>query len=338
MGLEILLHIGRHKSGTSSLQSYLHGQADHYRSQGVHYPRAGRTLLRKGRPVTQIAHHQLAHSFLDSDPERAKALQTQVLGMLRAELPRHGRVILSSESFGNLLHPQQILAVRTFLDALEPERITVFAYVREYLDYIVSGYRQRVQNSHDLVALSDFSLLRSRRYSLEFWLEAWRSVGTLVCRRFAREALLNGDVVTDFCLHAGLDLHHGAALAERNPSIGGNLLFVKCALNLLGVSHPSLYARLGEQAVLDPAYRRPFPITEASARLVRERCDWNSTMEQLFGAFALPGFDTYPSCPERLALEDDLAGWAPLLDLVDVAPERIRGLMDQGEAWFQPSI
>ncbi len=245
-------------------------------------------------------------------------------------------MILSSETFGNFHQPQQILAVRTFLEALEPERITVFAYVREYLDYIVSGYRQRVQNSHDLVALSDYPLLRSRRYSLEFWLEAWRSVGTLVCRRFAREALLKGDVVADFCLHAGLDLHHGAPRGERNPSIGGNLLFMKCALNRLGVSHPSLYAWLGEQAALDPAYRRPFPITEASARLVRERCDWNQTMEQLFGAFALPGFDTYPNCPERSALEDDLARWAPLLDLVKVAPDRIRGLMDVGEAWFQP--
>lgn len=336
MGLEIILHVGRHKSGTSSLQAYLHQRADACSAERILYPRAGRTVLCNGQPVTQVAHHALAQSFLDADRRAAGARQRQWLEELRTELHGHDRLIFSSEAFGNLVQPHQIEGVRAFLNALQPERITVVAYLREYLDYINSGYRQRVQSSGDLVALAEYPLLRYHRYSLAAWLAAWRSVGDLRCRRFAREILHQGDVVADFCLQAGLHYQAGVVPEDRNPSIGGNLLFLKCSLNHLGRRHPDLYGLLGAQAALQSAYRRPLAISDAAASRIREQNDWNRTLQGLFGPVPLPSFDQLPSCPEPSALQADLESWQPLLQLTGTRPEEIEALIGAAAAWFEP--
>ncbi len=336
MGLEILLHIGRHKSGTSSLQAYLNSQDLLHRAQGVVYPLAGRSLERHGRLTRQIAHHPLALSFLDKDQITARAYQQQVLSELRAELPRDCRVIFSSESFGNLIQAEQIERLQAFLGELKPDHVSVFAYVREFLDFISSGFRQRVQNSTDLFALSEYAPLRNRHYSLSNWLEAWSRVGTLVCRRFSRDALIDGDVIADFCLHAGLDLHHHLPRSEQNPSIGGNLLFLKCALNRLGRHHPSLYNLMGEQAALQPAYRRPFPISAADAEQIRAGSCWNITLEQLFGSFRMPTFAAMPPCPDLGTLEADLEQFGPLLSLVGTQPHELVALTRESCDWFTP--
>ncbi len=336
MGLEIILHIGRHKSGTSSLQAYLNRQEEHYQTQGVFYPHAGRTLHRNGRLTKQIAHHPLAQSFLGNDPIADRALQQQVLNDLRAELPRHGRVIFSSESFGNLIQPEQIQALQSFLHLLKPDQITVFAYVREYVDFISSGFRQRVQNCNDLFALSEYAPLRNTHYSLANWVNIWGTIGTLMCRRFSRDALIDGDVIADFCLHAGIDLHHGSVRYEQNPSIGGNLLFLKCALNRLGRYHPGLYTQMGLQAALDPVDSRPFPISVADTHRLRTDSSWNRTLEHLFGPFQMKTFATLDPCPDGGKLEADLERFAPLLRLAETRPEEILSLTDEGFNWFRP--
>lgn len=336
MGLEIILHIGRHKSGTSSLQAYLHQQTDRYHGQGILYPRAGRTVVRRGKPVLQIAHHQLALSFLDADRIGAEARQRLWLDELRRELVGQRRMILSSESFGNMVQERQIRALKVFLEELQPERIVVVAYLREYLDYINSGYRQRIQNSGDLVRLADYPLLRIRGYSLAAWLAAWRSLGAMICRHFSREALHQGDVIADFCLHAAIDHHSVSEKMDHNPSIGGNLLFLKCALNHLARHRTDLYTRLAEHACRNAAYRLPLAISADAARRIRASSDWNTTMENLFGSFPLPNFECLPACPEPATLEEDLNTWSPLLESIGTDRQEIVALIPNAATWFRP--
>lgn len=336
MGFEIILHIGRHKSGTSSLQNYLHQHAGIYSSQGTLYPQACRRVRRGDRIVLQMAHHALALSFQNTDRNTAEEQRRQWLGELRKELTGHQRLILSSETFGNFLKRDQIQPLRAFLEALGPERITVIVYLREYLDYINSGYRQRIQNSGDLIALSEYPLLRNPRYSLAAWLAAWQSVGTVVCRHFNRNTLHQGDVVADFCFHTDLEHHHGVYESDRNPSIGGNLLFLKCALNFLGRHRADLYEELGEYAARDPAHRSPLGISKEVALRIREGSDWNTTLNEYFGEVPLPSFENLPPCPEHSTLENDLDSWATLLQRAETVRSEIEALITKADDWFQP--
>lgn len=88
---ELILHIGRHKSGTSSLQDYLFSNQNNLATQGVLYPNAGL--------AGKIAHHDLA-KFLNQnsmDVNKYRNLKRR----FRQETKGFEHIIVSSEEFQN---------------------------------------------------------------------------------------------------------------------------------------------------------------------------------------------------------------------------------------------
>lgn len=66
----IVIHIGRHKSGTSALQDMLFSSKELLEKEGWYYPATG---------MKNIAHHGLAHYFI----EKQKGLLPADPGILR---------------------------------------------------------------------------------------------------------------------------------------------------------------------------------------------------------------------------------------------------------------
>lgn len=142
------VHIGTHKTGTTSIQELLAKNARRLRHHGLLIPTAGRSEPNSG-------HHNIAWELACDarfDP-RLGTLET-VLAELAATPARTPDACISSEDF-ELLHGNAA-ALRRLRDGLEQIGFTprIIMYVRPQADYIESAYAEAVK-AHD-VAFDDF--------------------------------------------------------------------------------------------------------------------------------------------------------------------------------------
>jgi hypothetical protein len=218
---EIHLHIGLNKTGTSSLQDFFSMNADTLRAEGWCYPRAGRDTT---------AHHPLSKR-LKPGPLANDAATREMVAALRTELAGCERAVLSSEDF----HTHVPRGIERIRDALEGHEVRVVLYVREHVAYLASWYQQNVQATHLSCAFDSFCYFT--RKPLFKVADAWGEVfgrDRVTVRLYDRAALHGGDIVQDFAQVIGL----GGDLArfvrkpyESNPSVTGNLLFIKRVVN-----------------------------------------------------------------------------------------------------------
>jgi len=221
----LILHIGRHKSGTSSLQHFLAGNRDWLSQKGILYPHAGCN--------NRIAHHELALQC-NSRLSDGSGIDG-ILAGLKAELaPHHERILLSSEAFQNLTDLSRLKDACSAMglgSGLSLSHIQIVCYVREHLDYAMSGFRQLVQSQTVFVTFDQYA---HRFGDMAPFLHRWQNFGNLSVAWFDRNTLKNGDVVADFCERISIN-PTDIPSSNKNPSIGGNLLVYKLAANRLKI-------------------------------------------------------------------------------------------------------
>lgn len=104
--MRLILHIGRHKSGTSSIQHWLKRNNDLLSTNGILYPKS----FRKG-----VAHHNLVDIL---DPRRSGAADLDfAANQILREVTEEDTIILSSEAFQNV---NDLRHVRRFIDKIGP--------------------------------------------------------------------------------------------------------------------------------------------------------------------------------------------------------------------------
>ncbi|MBQ0957333.1 hypothetical protein KAK06_00045 [Ideonella sp. 4Y11] len=261
-----ILHIGRHKSGTSSLQAYLADHPDRLAAEDILYPRAGRQ---------GIAHHALAgvlqQRSMREDPQRADATLRQFRHDLARELDGRParRVLLSSEAFQNA-RAVDVAA------AFAPRNSSVIVYLREQADYLVSSYQQVVHARQHAADLATYGSGTGVDYDhfLAGWEAAWPGADLQV-GVYARQALLRSNVIDDFFARLGIEVDASDEPQDRNPSIGGALLELKRLLNArLPVDRwpKGVYQAFSQAAGTDPALRLRPALTPQRAEQVRAHC------------------------------------------------------------------
>src|SRR5262245_9279802 len=102
-----ILHIGRHKAGSSSIQNFLALNAKKLQRLGVLYPEIGRTKKHRGRFAGENhwAHHDLVREInndLRADPHLGGWSD---VGKLATSNPDK-KIVISSEGFETLKKPQ----------------------------------------------------------------------------------------------------------------------------------------------------------------------------------------------------------------------------------------
>ena len=313
--MRAILHIGRHKSGTSSLQHFMAGNRDFLAGQGIVYPRAG---SRNG-----IAHHLLAaecnHNLSDGNglPAMVEALRDQTSGF--------DTVLLSSEAFQNLTRLDRLEGVLAALGVTERR---IFCYVREHVDYAVSAFRQYVHRQVDFVTFDDFT---ARLGAMDVFVTRWQQFGDLSIHWYDRKRLHKGDIVEDFLCRAGLPSSHATRLA-MNPSIGGNLLFFKLAANHAGREFLH-YNTLSRLAAEHREFKAPFRITDARATALRAASRYNATLAEHLGTPPeVRSWEAERALPDPDRLEDDLDRIAALETDADFAWIRTR--LETAADWF----
>lgn len=243
--LRLIIHVGRQKTGTTALQRLLHRRRAALVQRGVLYPTAGRRT--QGKLI--IAHHPFAAAVRQA-PDQAREIYRHIL----RECEQEGchTVILSSESFLNL---KPTLLAELLRMEPEPLDVLVIGYLRNPFLFSVSSYAQRVQASH---YSDDFATwLVSHSGSMAALIDQWKDTFKgMRWRYYQRETLLNQSIEDDFLNTAGLaDLladqeAEDFSSAPANPSISGNLIWIKrrineaCVMQKIEETHYTLFGEL----------------------------------------------------------------------------------------------
>lgn len=138
--MRLTLHMGTHKTGTTTIQDTLDRARDLLRGQGVLYPRAGRK--HRGKAYQR-------HRGVSQAPDGSER-QAKVFARLFEEIDNAGcdHVILSCETWcRDTAHPGLLrLLEQARARGLEPEGVL---YLRNRYAYARSHYREWTQNWHN---------------------------------------------------------------------------------------------------------------------------------------------------------------------------------------------
>jgi len=313
----VILHIGRHKSGTSALQSYLFKNRQELYKQGILYPESGR--IGHG-----IAHHKFAYACdykRYSTSKKSRDISQSILGEIR---PQHHTLIISSEAFQIVENKRRI---KKFLKNFKTADIEIICYFREFADYMMSSFRQATQNQTQYRIFEQFL---QHKYDIPKSTKEWSRLGQFRMKWFHPDLLLDGDIIADFCEFTDIPLIENARF-HRNISIGGNLLVFKLITNFIDKQVFS-YKDLDKLASRRPRFSQPFFVSRERIDWARTKNKYNSFLEKQLGEPPLKYWDSYRRLPDYKYLEEDIEIVQRVLPDVDVTS--FQSLIPNSKDWF----
>jgi len=262
---KVILHIGRHKSGTSSLQNFLVRNRLLLEQYDYLYPQTG---------ISSVAHHEIALAFSHKNILKqgaAAILESELIKAFRTELATTTAtsIIVSSEQF-TACNPKHMEELFTGYD------VEVVIYLRDQLSYLASAYAQIVHADTITENIEDYyDTFLSR--NIDYWkfIKRWEGAfgDNVRVVLFDRKALHEGDIVKDFLWRfTSIDIANQSAQAltkDHNPTLGTSLLIYKLYLNRY-LPHPAvkkshLYRQFAEMTS-DKKLSGKFKITRNIAR------------------------------------------------------------------------
>lgn len=212
----LFLHAGPPKTGSTTIQHFMHGNAAAFRRQGLLRPQTG-TLRRRHY------HLDLVEAFAPATPDHP--LRAALAAEIEAE-GRPDRVFVSAEHFASkLTDPVYLDGLIRFCGGIG-YRLHVIAYVRPPAPLLNSLYTEAVKSWRPMVSIDGFldREVRSGRHDSLAFCEALPAQAglDLSLRPFSRAVLKNG-LTADLCAVMGINLT-GTVLAageqETNASPG----------------------------------------------------------------------------------------------------------------------
>lgn len=219
-----LLHLGMHKTGSTSIQQTFAGYADE-RTEYLDLGKANQSafLSRCFDPQAK------ARLFASPDPERRAFGREQARARLRMALEGTTRsVILSGEDLWKLPTRAACEDCVAFLRASVPQ-VDALAYVRAPESYARTMFQQTLRTRP--LRLGEADLVPPYRSRAENWIAALGASPEFVL--FHRDAFHGGDLILDFAHRAGID----AARAPRPARVANVSLSAEATALLYLLRH-----------------------------------------------------------------------------------------------------
>lgn len=266
----IYLHIGRGKTGTTSIQSMMGQCIEHLKSLGVHYIQTDGGSAGHGHQAFAKSLITAMPAYMTPVPD-AEMVQERTLQEMNAS--RFGTLVLSSENFP-LADPAHIKA---FLDQLQyPRTVKVILFARSQDELLESEYNQMVKLKN--VSSSVMTYFETEFEGADFLREAdrWANVfgeENLICEVFDGS---KNNVVQQFlsCLGLPENAFNGVVASKTanddNRSLGLKALTALRLLNEINLNNREhIYAQITRsfQNIDLP----PLLLTTEQARWVRSR-------------------------------------------------------------------
>lgn len=204
----LVLHIGRGKAGSTTLQRAMASNREHLLASGYVWPSSAEQ--------TDWNHIALARAI--SRPASDQSAVEELVAVLHAD---RGKVVVSSEYLFEISAPK-IGRFRATLqrDTRALDRgISIVAYVRDYGDWLLSKYSQEVRKGRWTEDFDAFFAARAPTVSARPALENWASIfgeGALRVRHLSA-SLSAAHLVGDFAAALGLESLVAGANANVSP-------------------------------------------------------------------------------------------------------------------------
>ena len=301
---KLILHIGSHKTGTTTIQRALHDNPQALSAAGFHYVTKG--------------NHAHAHGFL-SPASRDAMLPMGFHLNDPDEFARHlvdhdkDNVIVSSENFSFFFQPD---AIRTLQRIVFPlfRKIQIVCYLRRQDSHAVSHHQEgskpfRTAETQlfgtGLSALPEiegnpFDAYLDYNQRLGMWADAFGE-DNIDLHVFEPGRLKDDDVWLDFCEAISLDPAPFENIQRHNESVGATKFLVGHLCNRWGIREKvkdSLLKRL-------PQDSKHLPSKDAAEAFYSRYRPGNVALAQRFGlsgpeAIFNDSFESYPETPEDL--------------------------------------
>ena len=211
MTLKLILHPGYNKCGSTSIQRYIHLNAETIEQQGFYISDINfrftfdtpKILVRRASPFFYFERMMESQDFSN--------FQKRVESVVKKAERRGSKgIVISSEGLGNNEGRRRGVNIHKILSSYFND-VTVLIYIRRQDDYLLSSWQQwghRLGENLDdhvsqALASSEYSpmYLETAKYFGELYGEANVQVLPLV-----RGGLIKGDLGIDFCSRSGIDV------------------------------------------------------------------------------------------------------------------------------------
>ena len=279
---KMIIHIGRHKTGTTSLQKQLYNDSEILDKNGYVYPR----YFMRGSAHHLVSEQLSSSEFINKTEDQKKECIFEFRNTIYNESPENKTVILSSEAFQNC-NPKYVA------ELLNDFEVQVVFYVREQSAYIASAYLQEVHAKENAINYTKFVNNFYADY-FDFTSKWRRYFPDIKCGIFEKKHLLFGDLVIDFYeKYLGIKLSKERVIKDSNPSLTRRYMAFKEIYNNklsegdLGylIQKDKLYACLAHLSVTDDSGK--FLVSESTASFISKK--FSASNEMFFKTF-LPNY------------------------------------------------
>lgn len=347
MKRNVILHLGAEKTGSTSLQNFMHLNSDQLNDKGFHYCES------LGRPnnrrlclyaMDRDRDTQLHKVFGLHDPMKAEHFADMHGRLFNEEmdsLPGHiHTVILSNEHCrSNLIHEREVDRIRRLTESLGGD-VRILVYLRRQVDMAVSHYSSFLKTANYRPTILPEVSPEIRYFNYRIMLELWEKVFSrewITVRLYAEEGSPGGkDQVADFLSFCGLSEDPGfTPVPPMNQSLDPvaqellrriNTEFPLFNMGELNDARRDLIQYLqarhsGRGRMPDRESARRFQaIFDADNEWIRER--WFPDRTSLFDDC----FDSFPEIEDRPAdFETLFNATLPMLRHLLIENQRLRG-------------
>ncbi len=224
-----ILHIGSEKTGSTSIQQYLHLHRDQLNQKNCTYPQfAG--LISNFRLVL-FAHSVpdadlLALAGVGNDPKSIEKFKqkffnkhTREVQQFQAEYPEDSTVIYSSEHLqSRITRPGDIAGLKSFLEIMY-DSVEIVVYLRRQDRFAMSSHNTAIQGGNKNRFDFDAVNVKGPYYDYAALLKRWAKVfgqDALCVKFFEADRLNRGSVVADFCEHIGISADEFRVPGKQN--------------------------------------------------------------------------------------------------------------------------
>ncbi len=256
--MRLLLHIGTHKTGTTSVQMFCARNRDTLRRQGIWYPDYD-LIGRQG----YFAHHHLAHALAGLPTSRGTRPEAfEFLAAIRAQAAPDETVLISAEPFWRHVCPpvelleNEYLAdggaatywqrrrdyVRALRDAFGDLEVEVAVVLRRQDQCAESLYKERVKGTDYAEDFGTYLTAFEHRLryfdQLMVWAAFFQTIHVLVYEDLVEDGNLVGGFFRSLDLDVSGDL---PPQRKSNISLNNDLIEFKRRLNGTGLTEDELY-------------------------------------------------------------------------------------------------
>jgi len=206
----VYIHIGTHKTGTTSIQKFSVENSTKLFELGIYYPTISRPMINNisaGHHLLPwyIFNHPVPGSFYGEYNEKRESLFPSLIEGIKSSACDH--ILLSSEEFDRLSKEDINRLSEYFTDF----NVKIIAYLRRKDSYMESMYQTDVLHNVEYNSFAEYMKIMPTPQNYYKFIKKWQDVFGLEnvqVNFYCKKALKSNDIVVDFYSRLGLDVEN----------------------------------------------------------------------------------------------------------------------------------